>query len=89
MAADGPPATDYLLLTARRDKQKDLNFTRLEMWVDHKTALPVKIVGYEKDKNIHTVSLRNVQGGAEFPADMFELKKGFGWTEEIRPYQRD
>jgi hypothetical protein len=87
--ADDPPATDYLLLTAHRDKQKDLNFTRLEMWVDRKTALPVRIVGYEKDKNIHTVSLRNVQGGAEFPADMFELKKGFGWTEEIRPYQRD
>jgi hypothetical protein len=84
-----PKDTDYLLLVARRERQKDLNFTRLEMWVDRQTGLPVRIVGYEKDKNIHTVVLKDLQAAGEFPSDMFELKKGFGWTEEIRPYERE
>jgi hypothetical protein len=84
-----PEDADYLLLVARRERRNELNFTRLEMWVDRQRNLPVKVVGYEKDKNIHTVTLRNIQAGEKLPPDTFELKKGFGWTEEVRPYRQE
>ena len=82
-----PKDADGLLLVARRERQKDLNFTRLEMWVERQRGLPLKITGYEKDKNVHTVLLTNLQAGEKLPSDILELKKGFGWTEETRPYQ--
>ena len=84
-ADSDPPDTDHLALTAHRDRQKELDFVHLDLWVSRTTHLPVKVVGTDKDKNTKTVSLTNVQTNAKLPDDTFELKAGFGWTVNTNP----
>ncbi|MFA6133255.1 MAG: hypothetical protein WC869_04475 [Phycisphaerae bacterium] len=85
-AAQGDPAnTDAIKLVARRERRKDVDFLSLEIWVARDSGLPIKVVGTDKDKNVKTVMLTNVQGGKKFDDNMFELKAGWGWTTNTQP----
>jgi outer membrane lipoprotein-sorting protein len=82
-AASDPPNTDYLLLTPRPGKKKVVNFTKLELWVDRNTNLPVKVRTRDDSKNITTVEFKDIQTHAELQPDLFAMEKPPGWTQSI------
>ena len=87
--AEGEPAeTDYLELIAHRARRKDLTFQRLQMWIDRKSALPVKIVGQEKDENVQTVELKDLKTNVDVEDELFELKKRPFWTEQTKHWEQ-
>lgn len=85
----GDPANSvYLKLTARKEHFRDLDAIRLEMWLDNKTHLPVKIVATDKRRKVTTVTFKNIETNVKFDAaKMFELPLRLGWTEDRRPLE--
>ncbi len=76
---DDPPHTDALTLTPRPGKETDVNFVRLEMWVDRKTDLPVKLRARDENKNIKTVVFEDIQTRAKIDPSLFAKPKPFGF----------
>lgn len=77
-AAD-PAGTDYLKLTPLPGKEKDVNFLRLEMWIDRKTSLPAKIVARDENKNVKTVVFTNTKTDPNIDAKLFDVPKPAGF----------
>ena len=82
---DAPTNTDYLLLTPREDRAEELNFTRLEMWIDRTSHLPVKIISTDKSENVTTVVFANIDAAPTFEADDFHLPRRAGWQYSEEP----
>lgn len=82
-AASDPPNTDYLLLTPKPGRKKVVNFTKLELWVDRKTNLPVKVRTRDDSKNVTTVEFKDIQTHAELKPALFAMDKPAGWTQTI------
>ena len=74
-----PPNTDYLKLVPRKGHGKDVNFVLLEMWVDRKTNLPIKIKSRDNSKNITTVVFKNIQTQSKIDPKIFNKKKPPGF----------
>lgn len=74
-----PANTDYLMLTPRKGHEKDVNFIRLEMWVNRKTNLPVKIMSRDNSKNITTVIFKNIQTQSKINPKIFNKDKPAGF----------
>jgi hypothetical protein len=84
--AEGDPSDcDHLGLASLRSRRRELDFLHLDLWVSRRTHLPIKVVGSDKDRNVKTVVLSNVQTDVRLPDDTFELKAGFGWTVNTQP----
>jgi outer membrane lipoprotein-sorting protein len=77
--ASDPPDTDYLKLTPLPGKEKDVNFVRLEMWIDRKTNLPVKICVRDENKNVKTVVFTNTKTDPKIGAKLFDVPKPAGF----------
>ncbi|MFP4107102.1 MAG: LolA family protein [Phycisphaerae bacterium] len=85
-----PDNTVYLKLLPRKSQEKNLNFTRLEMWIDKKTHLPVKAVSYGKDKNRTTVEFEDLQLNKDNERTTFRLPMPpAGWEFKVVPLDRD
>jgi len=80
-----PPGSDYLLLIPHATRAKDLSFVRLEMWIDRKTDLPIKVVSKDKSKNVTTVNFREIKTDVKFKDSEFFLRKPFGWKMRVEP----
>jgi hypothetical protein len=80
---DAPKNTDYIKLVPRRGEGKNVNFTRMEMWVDRKTDLPVKIVTKDANKNKTSVTFSKVKTKPTFQPDLFTMKRPAGWDLTI------
>jgi len=81
-----PEGTRYLRLAVRKEHYKDLDAVALELWIDPKTHLPVKLTARDKQKKVTTATFRNVKTNVKLdPAKMFELPRPPGWTEERKP----
>jgi outer membrane lipoprotein-sorting protein len=78
-----PKETDYLLIVPRKKNVDQLNFTKLEMWIDQKTDLPVKIVSRDKSKNVTTVAFENVETSKAIDPKLFVMDKPVGWDVTV------
>jgi hypothetical protein len=78
IAAD-PPDADYLKLTALPGKQKDISFIRLEMWVSRKTDLPIRIRVRDENRNVKTVTFKNIKTDPKVDAKLFDVPKPAGF----------
>ena len=74
-----PPGTHYLLLIPREQHRESLAFTRLEMWIDRRRSLPVKIVSRDKNRNVTTVTFADIRTDATFSQNDFRLPRKIGW----------
>lgn len=77
--------TQYIRLTPKADAKANLNFTILEMWVDPKTGLPVKIVSTEKNKRSTTVTFDDIKLNQKIDEVVFKIPRPAGWTVEVKP----
>jgi hypothetical protein len=78
---DDPADSDYILLEARPDAYRDVAAIRLEIWLDRKTHLPVKLVARDKGRKVTTAVFTKVQTNVPVDAAMFELPAPPGWPE--------
>jgi len=78
-----PKGTQYLRLTTRPERLKDTEFTRIEMWIDDKTHLPVRIVSKDKKRNLTTASFKNVQTDKQLADEMFHMARPAGWQLKV------
>lgn len=83
---DAPANTDYLLLIPKEDRAEELNFVRMEMWIDRTTHLPVKLISIDKSENVTTVIFTNLDASPTFNAADFYPSRKAGWqyTQETR-----
>ncbi|KKK68338.1 hypothetical protein LCGC14_2945080, partial [marine sediment metagenome] len=80
-----PANTDYLKLVPRKGHGKDVNFVLLEMWVDRKTNLPIKIKSRDNSKNITTVVFKNIQTQSKIDPKIFNKDKPAGFELIVEP----
>ena len=76
---DAPQNSDCLLLLPRDEYAEELNFTRLAMWVDRTSHLPVKLISADKSENITTVSFTNIDSSPSFNEADFHPRRPAGW----------
>jgi outer membrane lipoprotein-sorting protein len=74
-----PKDTDHLRLITREGSRKEINFRSLEMWVDRKTPLPVRIISADRKDNITTVDFKNVKTNVQVKDDTFHILPPVGW----------
>jgi hypothetical protein len=91
-AAGEPKDTVYLRLSTRDEYKKEMNFDRLEMWLDAKTLLPAKFITVELrgSKNVTTVTLTNATTNKEVDPKLFDLPRPTepGWTYRVEPLEK-
>jgi outer membrane lipoprotein-sorting protein len=78
-----PENTDYLKLVTRESRSEEVNFNRLEMWVDRKTHLPVKLVSRDKSERMTAVTFENIETGVELSEETFRLPRRLGWQYRV------
>ncbi len=78
-----PENTDYLKLVPRREHKEEINFVRLEMWIDRENNLPVRIHSRDHNKNTTLVTFNNIKTDAEIKSAVFTMKKPPGWDLTI------
>jgi len=77
---EGDPANaDCLVLIPRPSYQEGMGFTRIDLWVDRTTDLPVKIRTVDKNRNVTTVDFENTDTGQSFNETDFRLLRKIGW----------
>lgn len=74
-----PEKTSYIKLVPRKKYKKEMNFTQLEMWVDAKQHLPVKIVSRDRNKDITTVVFKKTETNVKLDKDVFYPPRKSGW----------
>ncbi|MCK4626557.1 MAG: hypothetical protein KAV00_14655, partial [Phycisphaerae bacterium] len=80
VAKTDPKNTDYIKLTTRRRYRKDFSVVWLEMWIDRKTSLPVKIVAEDRSENQTTVIFKDTETPKSFDKKTFTLPRPpAGW----------
>jgi len=89
VATDEPKGTTYLKLNVKKAHYAEMDSVRLEIWVDPRTQLPVKLVSRDKKKKVTTVTFSNVKTNIKIdPRKMFELPLPAMWTEDKRPLKK-
>ncbi len=82
-----PKGADYIRLDTRPAYKGKLSVLWLEMWVDRKTDLPVKMISEDRSETKKTVLFTNIKTPDKLPADEFKLKAGLiGWTTKTIPW---
>ena len=85
---DGEPkGAEYLKLVPRPRYLRRMSFVRLEMWIDLKRHLPVKLISRDQPGSITTVAFKNIQTPKSFPAEMFRLPRKAGWSYTEKPLE--
>ena len=76
---DDPAGTERLALVPLPQRQEEIEFTRIELWVDRTTDLPVRVVTRDKNRNLTTVDFDNIDTDQTFDARDFRLPRKIGW----------
>lgn len=84
-----PKGTVYLNLKVRREHYRKMNFTRVEMWLDPKTYLPVSIACRDKDKKTTRVHFTKLETNAAIDMKVFHMPRPAGWTYKVEPLHTD
>ena len=83
--ASDPKGTVYVRLIPRPPRAKVLPTTRLELWVDAATHLPVKIRSRDKNGNVTMVTFSKLQTNKAVDAGVFHIPRRLGWETIRRP----
>jgi hypothetical protein len=85
-----PKDTTYLKFIPRKDQREEINFRQMEMWVNPKTALPVKITSRDKDKKNTLVIFENLVPNAELdPRKTFTMDRPAGWDYKVERWENE
>ena len=77
-----PKNTDYLKLITRSKHRKRMGLDYLEIWIDRKTHLPVKVVSNnKKDKIIKTVLFKNMVTDKKDSDGDFRMRRPSLWQK--------
>ena len=82
-----PKNTVYLRMTTRPEHAESMSVTRMELWIDAATHLPVKIRTRDKDKNSTTVTFDKTQSNKDVAASVFRIPRKLGWETVRRPLE--
>lgn len=74
-----PPNTWYLRLSPKEEIAEEMTFTRLDMWIDIDSHLPVRLISRDKNKNRTTVAFDEIETDVELDDDDFHMPKPLGW----------
>jgi len=85
---DDPANCDYIELTPKAANAKAVNFTKLQMWIDRDTHLPVKIVSDEKDKTTKTGIFKDIKPNVKIDPSVFSPEKPAGWELTVEPLEK-
>jgi len=80
-----PKDTIYLRLVTRPAHLKDMPTTRMEMWIDAKTHLPVKLKSRDKNRNTTTVTFKEIQTNKAVEDKAFRIPHPLGYEVIRRP----
>ena len=83
-----PKGTIYLRLTTRPEHAAEMPTTRMEMWIDAKTHLPVKLKSRDKDRKITTVEFKDIQTNKAVDPKVFTIRRPAGYEVVRRPLGR-
>jgi len=84
-----PSGTVYLNLKARPEHYRKLDAVGVQVWIDGKTHLPIKLISRNRKKKVTTVTFANVRTNVKIDAGkMFRMPRRLGWTEERVPLER-
>jgi len=83
-----PKNTIYLRLTTRPEHLRDLPTTRMEMWIDAKTNLPVKLKSRDKNRNTTTVMFKKTQTNKAVDEKVFRVPRPIGYEVIRRPLSK-
>lgn len=80
-----PKNATYLRLTTRPEHLRDMPTTRMEMWIDAKTHLPVKLKSRDKSRNTTTVTFEEIQTNKAVEDKAFRIPHPIGYEVIRRP----
>ncbi len=83
--ASDPMDTIYLRLLTRPQYDAELATTRLEMWIDAETYLPVKLKSRDKNKAVTTVTFKDILTNKAVDEDVFRIPHPMGYEVVRRP----
>jgi hypothetical protein len=78
-----PKNTGYLRLVPRKEHKVSVKFTRMEIWIDEKTFLPMKVKTRDTNKAYTTATFSEIKKADKLADTLFVLKKQRGWTETV------
>ena len=78
-----PKNTHYLKLVTRRSQRSQTRLRDVEMWIDQKTRLPVKIVSRDKSRTVTTVAFAKTKTNVKLEKGTFDLPRKMGWDESF------
>ncbi len=85
VAPDEPEGSIYLKLTAHRKRYKEVDYPRVEMWIDAETHLPIKVISRDKKKKKISLVFAKLETDVEVDAKkMFHMPNPPGdWTYSV------
>jgi len=87
--AKDPAGIDHLEFTTRRKYRKEISHKSLQLWVNRKSSLPVKILAKErKSRDIITVTFKNIKPGAKLEKGIFLMPRPRGWRQVSNPLKK-
>ncbi len=79
-----PPGTDYLRLITKPNCAEEINFQRLDMWVDQTTGLPAKMVSQNANKEVSTVVFSGMKTNEKVDPKIFVIeRKPLPWQYKV------
>jgi hypothetical protein len=81
-----PNGTIYLRLLTRPQYDAELPTTRMEMWIDAKTYLPVRLKSRDKNKAVTTVTFKDITTNKAVDEGAFRIPHPIGYDVIRRPY---
>lgn len=83
-----PPKTDYLKLVARPGQKRRPDVEWLEIWVERRRSLPVRIVSEDASKNRKTVEFKNIATPKSLPKKTFDLPRPpRDWDYQVKRWE--
>jgi len=83
-----PNGTIYLRLVTRPQYAEELPTTRMEMWIDAKTYLPVRLKSRDKNKAVTTVTFKDIRTNKAVDENFFRIPHPIGYEVVRRPLDR-
>ena len=81
-----PNGTIYLRLVTRPEYVEEMPATRMEMWIDAKTYLPVRLKSRDKNKAVTTVTFKGITTNKAVDEDVFRIPHPIGYEVIRRPF---
>jgi hypothetical protein len=84
-----PNSTVYLRLLTRPQYDAELPTTRMEMWIDAKTYLPVKLKNRDKNKAVTTVTFKDILTNKAVDEGVFRIPHPIGYEVIRQPLGKE